>query len=172
MQLAVGRVGRAHGVRGEVAVEVRTDEPERRFAAGTMLRPDPGVGALTVTAARWHQGRLLVTFAEVTDRTAAQVLQGALLLAEIDPSEVPADPDEFYDHQLVGLEVRTVGGEPVGAVTDVAHLPGQDLLAVRRPDGTEVLVPFVKALVPEVDLAGRRVWVDPPPGLLDPAQAE
>lgn len=168
MRVVVGRVGRAHGVLGEVAVEVRTDAPEIRFAAGSVLATDPdAVGPLTVCGARWHSGRLLVAFAGVADRTAAQTLRGTLLLA--DSADVPPldDPDEFWDHELVGLAAVDRAGGVLGEVTDVLHPTGQDLLVVHQADGGELLVPFVSAIVPEVDLAGRRLVVDPPPGLVD-----
>lgn len=171
MQLAVGRIGRAHGLRGEVAVEVRTDDPEARFASGAVLATDPAaVGPLTVEASRWHSGRLLVTFCGVADRSAAEALRGAVLVVHDDnPALMPtlADPDEFYDHQLIGLRAGTPTGAELGEVCDVVHLPGGDLLALRRSDGGEVLVPFVAAIVPTVDLAAGRVVVDPPDGLLD-----
>jgi 16S rRNA processing protein RimM len=168
MQVVVGRVGKAHGLRGEVSVEVRTDEPEIRFAAGSVLVADPGsAGPLTVAGARWHRGRLLLSFAEVADRSAADGLRGVLLLAEISEDERPEDPDEFYDHQLAGLPVVTTTGGQVGVIAEVLHLPSQDLLAVRTAEGREVLIPFVAQLVPTVDLAARRVVVDPPAGLID-----
>jgi 16S rRNA processing protein RimM len=168
VQVVVGRIGRPHGLRGEVSVEVRTDDPDRRFAPGHTLQTDPAVaGPLTVASGRVHSGRLLLSFDGVADRTSAEGLRGVLLLAEIDPQEQPDDPEEYFDHQLVGLLVSTVAGEPLGEVAEMLHLPGQDLLAVRRPDGREVLVPFVGQIVPTVDLDGGRVVVDPPPGLLD-----
>ncbi len=168
MQLVVGRIGRAHGVRGQVAVDVRTDEPDRRFAAGSVLDTDPADrGPLTVSDARTHSGRLLVSFAGVTDRTGAEALRGLLLVADSDTSPSPEDPDEYWDHQLVGLAAVSVDSEPLGMVEDVLHPPGGDLLVVRRKGAGELLVPFVQAIVPEVDLAGGRLVVDPPPGLLD-----
>jgi 16S rRNA processing protein RimM len=171
MQVVVGRVGRAHGVRGEVVVEVRTDEPGRRFASGAALHTEPGAaGPLTVAHAREHSGRLVVAFAQVSDRTAAEALRGTLLLADVDPGE-QAGPDEFYDHQLVGLRARTRAGEDVGEVVAVEHGGAQDLLVVRRPGGAEALVPFVAAIVPEVDLQTGVVVLDPPAGLLDPETA-
>ena len=170
MQVVVGRVGRAHGVRGEVVVEVRTDEPSQRFADGSELSTEPGsVGPLTVHHAREHSGRLVVAFAQVSDRTAAEALRGTLLLADVDPGE-QAGPDEFYDHQLVGLRACTRTGEDVGEVVAVEHGGAQDLLVVRRADA-EVLVPFVTAIVPEVDLRAGVVVLDPPGGLLDPETA-
>ena len=168
MRLTVGRVARAHGVGGEVAVDVHTDDPDSRFAAGQAVETDPAErGPLTVERARWHSGRLLVRFAEVADRTAAEALRGTLLVADSSTSAAPADPDEFWDHDLVGLRAQTADGAELGVVTDVVHPPGPPLLAVRRPDGAELLVPFVRAIVPTVDLAAGRLVVTPPDGLLE-----
>jgi 16S rRNA processing protein RimM len=183
MRVVVGRVGRPHGIRGEVVIGVRTDEPDLRFAVGATVdarsSPDDdgpgedGAGErLTVASARWHSGQLLVAFAGITDRTAAAGLTGSWL--SVDSSQLPdtGDPDEFRDHELIGLFVRTCSGDPVGVVTGVLHY-GQDLLVVRRPEGPgEYLVPFVKAIVPEVDVRAGVLVIDPPPGLLDPAQAQ
>lgn len=168
MHLVVARIGRAHGIKGEVTVEVRTDEPEQRLAPGTVLATDPPeAGPLTIESGRVHSGRLLLRFAGVGDRTAAQELRNILLVADVDPAERPTDPEEYYDHQLVDLDVVTVRGELVGRIAEIAHLPGQDLLVVSRPDGGEALVPFVSEIVPEIDLAAQRAVIDPPPGLLD-----
>lgn len=168
MRLAVGRVARAHGIRGEVAVEVRTDDPDRRFAAGSRLDTDPPeAGPLEVTDTRWHAGRLLVRFAGVADRTAAQTLRGVLLVADSATSAPTGDPEQFWDHQLLGLSAHAVDGRVLGVVDDVLHPPGPDLLVVRRPDGGELLVPFVAALVPTVDVTAGRVVLDPPEGLLE-----
>jgi len=174
MRVIVGRIGRPHGIRGEVVIGVRTDEPDLRFAVGATLavaeRDEESAGSeqLTVASARWHSGQLLVAFAGVTDRTTAAELTGSWL--SVDSSQLPeiGDPDEFRDHELIGLSVRTCAGEPVGVVTDVLHY-GQDLLVVRRGDGQqgECLVPFVKAIVPEVDVPGGVLVIDPPPGLID-----
>jgi 16S rRNA processing protein RimM len=178
VRIIVGRIGRPHGIRGEVVIGVRTDEPDLRFTVGTTVGSGPTPdgdsppGQLTVASKRWHSGQLLVAFAGVTDRTAAGELTGSWL--SVDSSQLPAtaDPDEFRDHELIGLSVRTCAGEAVGVVTDVLHY-GQDLLVVERPDdGGEHLVPFVKAIVPEVDVAAGTIIIDPPPGLLDPRQAE
>jgi 16S rRNA processing protein RimM len=167
VDVIVGRIGRPHGIKGEVSVEVRTDDPEGRLAPGTSVRTDPETaGPLTIEAGRVHSGRLLLHFAGHDDRSAAERLRGVLLVSDVDPAERPEDPEEFYDHQLVGLTVRTLGGQPVGELAEVLHLPGQDVLAVRTPDGREVLVPFVAEIVPTVDLDGRVIEVDPPPGLL------
>jgi 16S rRNA processing protein RimM len=161
-------VGRAHGVRGDVGVDVRTDEPERRFVPGAVLTTEPlACGPLTVADARWHSGRLLLSFAGVTDRTAAEALRGVELLVAVDPTERPADPEEHYDRHLRGLQAQGTDGRALGRVADVVHLPGQDLLEIADPDGRTVLVPFVSALVPVVDVAAGRVVVDPPPGLFD-----
>jgi 16S rRNA processing protein RimM len=181
-QVVVGRVGRPHGIRGELSVEPRTDEPERRFAVGTVLAAQPPRGAspqvagrpatLTVQAVRWHQDRLLVRFEEIPDRTAAEAARGLVLTADVPTDETPEDPEEFYDHQLVGLAVETTDGAAVGEVAEVQHGGGQDLLVVRTPDRGEVLVPFVTALVPEVDVAGGRLVVADRPGLLTPLDEE
>jgi 16S rRNA processing protein RimM len=168
VQLVVARVGRAHGIRGEVTVEVRTDEPEVRLGPGAVLATDPpGVGPLTIETGRVHSGRLLLRFAGVHDRTGAEALRNTLLVAEVDPDESPEDPEEYYDHQLIDLDVVTRDGRAVGRVEEIAHLPAQDLLVVRRPDGGEALIPFVTEIVPEVDLSLQRMVVDPPPGLLE-----
>lgn len=167
MRLVVGRIGRAHGIRGDVAVDVRTDDPDARFAAGAVLLTDPeGPGPLTVSSARAHSGRLLVRFTGVRDRDAAEALRGVTLLVDSEDIAPTEDPDEFHDHELIGLRVVTAAGEDVGVVEDVWH-NAQDVLAIRGTSGAEVLVPFVAALVPEVDLAGKRLVIDPPPGLLD-----
>jgi 16S rRNA processing protein RimM len=169
VRVVVGRIGRPHGIRGDVSVEVRTDEPERRFARGAVLIGDDR--ALTISATRWHSGRLLLSFGEVSDRTAAELLRGTLLEAEVDPDELPTDDEEFYDRQLVGLEVRTVDGNVVGQVDSVVHHDEQDTLVVRG-GASEILVPFVNAIVPTVDLDGGFIVVADLPGLLDPEAAE
>jgi 16S rRNA processing protein RimM len=166
--VVVGRIGRPHGIRGEVTVEVRTDSPDSRFAPGSVLETEPArLGPVTVEAARWHSGRLLLSVAGVHDRTGAEALRGLVLSADVADDEVPDDPDEYFDHQLRGLLVVTTDGAEVGVVRDVVHLPSQDLLAVTRADDREVLVPFVVEIVPEIDLGTRRVIVDLPPGLLE-----
>ncbi|MGH8825347.1 MAG: ribosome maturation factor RimM [Jiangellaceae bacterium] len=168
MLVTVGRVGRAHGIRGEVSVDVRTDSPELRFVDGARLTTEPaGAGPLVVGHTRWHSGRLLVRFDGVSDRAGAEGLRGVHLQAEIGDDERPDDPEEFFDHHLVGLRAVTAAGDELGEVAEVLHLPGQDLLVVRRPHAREALVPFVADLVPEVDLAAGRVVLDPPAGLLD-----
>jgi 16S rRNA processing protein RimM len=181
-EVVVGRIGKAHGIKGEVSVELRTDEPERRFAVGSVLLTQAPQGGqphgpdrpatLTVRSTRWHQSRLLVTFEQVRDRNDAEAVRGLLLAVEVDPAETPEDPEEFYDHQLVGLRVVTTDGRDVGELAEVVHGTAQDLLSVRGADGEEILVPFVADLVPEVNLAQRRVVVEDVPGLLSPAVAD
>jgi|HubBroStandDraft_2_1064218.scaffolds.fasta_scaffold95353_3 16S rRNA processing protein RimM len=187
MRVTVGRIGRPHGVRGDVVVGVRTDEPELRFARGSRLDTDPvGVGPLTVAGHRWHSGDLLVRFEEIGDRTAAAELGGTWLLVDSAVLGALDDPDEFRDGDLVGLSVRTVDGTVVGTVADVLH-HGQDILVIdpvgaADPAGADgvaraaraagvraeqILIPFVKAIVPEVDIAGGVLVIDPPEGLLN-----
>ncbi|MGY0070006.1 ribosome maturation factor RimM [Streptomyces sp. QTS137] len=168
MQLVVARIGRAHGVKGEVTVEVRTDEPELRLGPGAVLATDPAsAGPLTIETGRVHSGRLLLRFEGVRDRTGAEALRNTLLIAEVDPDERPEDEDEYYDHQLIDLDVVTRDGQPVGRITEISHLPTQDLFVVERPDGSEVLVPFVEQIVTGIDLEEQRAVIDPPPGLID-----
>lgn len=168
MQVTVGRIGRAHGVRGAVVVGVRTDEPDLRFARGARLDTDPsGVGPLVVTATRWHSGELLVRFEGIADRDDAERLRGTWLLVDSATIAPPDDPDEFHDTDLVGMSVRTVDGAAVGTVDDVLH-PAQDVLVVKAADGREFMIPFVKAIVPEVDVKAGYLVIDPPEGLLDP----
>lgn len=177
-EVVVGRIGKAHGLKGEVSVELRTDEPARRFGDGVVLTTEaPRGGAphgpdrpasLTVLATRWHQSRLLVTFEQVTGRNQADAVRGLLLVTTIDPDETPEDPEEFYDHQLVGLQVVTTEGASVGEVAEVVHGSAQDLLRIAAPDGREVLVPFVTQLVPTVDVPNQRIVVRDRPGLLTP----
>ncbi|MFE2992652.1 ribosome maturation factor RimM [Streptomyces sp. NPDC059262] len=168
MQLVVARIGRAHGIKGEVTVEVRTDEPELRLGPGAVLATDPAsMGPLTIETGRVHSGRLLLRFEGVRDRTAAEALRNTLLIAEVDPEELPEDEDEYYDHQLMDLDVVTTDGVEVGRITEISHLPSQDLFIVERPDGSEVLIPFVEEIVTEIDLEEQRAIIDPPPGLID-----
>ncbi|WP_166020993.1 ribosome maturation factor RimM [Streptomyces chilikensis] len=168
MQLVVARIGRAHGIKGDVTVEVRTDEPELRLAPGAVLATDPpSAGPLTIEAGRVHSGRLLLRFEGVRDRTAAEALRNTLLIADVDPEELPEEEDEYYDHQLMDLDVVTVDGAEVGRITEISHLPSQDLFVVERPDGSEVYVPFVQEIVVEIDLEEQRAVIDPPPGLID-----
>ncbi len=178
LEVVVGRIGKPHGIRGEVTVDVRSDEPEKRFADGARLRTEAprgsaGVpGHLTVARTRWHQGVLLVAFEEAADRNVAETLRGTVLHVTLGVEDTPEDPDEFYDHQLVGLAVHDLEGVVIGEVTGLVHGGAQDLLAVRATDGRATLVPFVSALVPEVDLPGGRVVVADRPGLVAPLPDE
>jgi len=168
MQLVVGRIGRPHGVRGEVVVDVRTDSPELRYAVGSVFTTDPSAaGPLTVETLRPHQGRYLVTFTGYADRDMADRLRGVLLCVDSSTVAPPEDPDEFNDHQLVGLRAELLDGEHVGEVVRIDHAPASDLLIVRLPDGRTGMVPFVRAIVAEVDVAGGRVVLTPPEGLFD-----
>lgn len=172
MELVVGRIAKAHGVTGELVVDVRTDDPGGRFAVGNRLRlkdvrrrTDREV---VIDSVRPHTGRLLVRLAGVTDRDGADALRGSLFV--VDSADLPPieDPDEFYDHQLEGLAVRTVAGDPVGTVAEVLHTPGGELLSIRTETDDEVLVPFVREIVPRVSLGDGVIEIDPPEGLLDP----
>lgn len=172
MELVVGRVAKSHGVRGELVVEVRTDEPEARFAPGIVLRGrlprSQETREYTVESVREHSGRLLLFLRGIADRTAADALRGMLFL--IDTADLPPsqDPDEFYDHELEGLTVRLGDGTVVGTVTEVLHSAAGELLSVRAADDErEILVPFVTAIVPTVSLTEGLVVIDPPEGLLD-----
>ncbi|MFF3155945.1 ribosome maturation factor RimM [Streptomyces sp. NPDC057910] len=168
MQLVVARIGRAHGIKGEVTVEVRTDEPELRLGPGAVLTTDPAsAGPLTIETGRVHSGRLLLRFEGVRDRTAAEALRNTLLIADVDPAELPEEPDEYYDHQLMDLDVVLADGTEIGRITEITHLPSQDLFIVERPDGSEVMIPFVEQIVTEIDLQEQRAVIDPPPGLID-----
>ena len=147
MQLVIGRIGRAHGVRGDLFVEVRTDEPELRFAVGSSVLTSDGK-TLKIAMTKWHSGRMLAHFEGYDDRT-----------------------DEFYDHQLIGLRALLVDGTLVGEISEVIHLPSQDLLAIKRDGLPEALVPFVTEIVPEIDLEAGTVTLTPPLGLLNDAEA-
>ncbi|MGE2835660.1 ribosome maturation factor RimM [Mycobacterium sp. SMC-4] len=173
MELVIGRVAKAHGVTGELAVEVRTDDPDERFVPGATLRGRAPKGGghrdYVIESVRSHGGRLLMRLVGVTDRDGADRLRGTLFV--VDSAELPPieDPDEFYDHQLEGLAVWTVGGDCVGTVAEVLHTAGGELLSVRAEGdaGFEVLVPFVSAIVVSVSLEDQKMIIDPPEGLLD-----
>lgn len=165
MLLIVGRIGRVHGVRGEVTVEVRTDSPEDRFQVGTSIATDPAkFGPLAITGQRWHNGILLLTFAGVSDRGAAEKIKNVLLMADVDTAE--SDADEFHVQLLIGSTIELIDGTVLGTIDDVLTTKGQNLLSFMR-GGKQVLIPFVKAIVPTVDIAGRKVVITPPEGLLD-----
>ncbi|CAB4687892.1 MAG: ribosome maturation factor RimM [Actinobacteria bacterium] len=160
MRLLVGRIGRAHGILGEATIEVRSDEPDRRFAIGAKLQSDEH-GELTITSGRVHNGILLLGFSGYTDRNQIEKLRNVLLYADVDINEEREDDDDYHVLQLIGCTAVLENGEIFGEVTDVINLPGQDLLAIKTAGG-ESLIPFVRQLVPIVDVAARRVVVIPP----------
>ncbi len=169
-QLRVGRLTKAHGLKGGLKLELFTDDPDRRFTPGATFslqvpETSPWFGKrIELAELRWYNGHPVGFFAGVTDRTAAESLVKAILWIDQDPAEA-AEPDAWYDHQLIGLDVVR-DGEVVGAIDRLEHLPAQDLLVVKVGE-REVLVPFVRAIVPEVDVEARRVVVTPPDGLFE-----
>ncbi len=187
MLLVVGQIGKPHGIRGEVSVAVRTDEPEERFVAGSAFTTEvprdrrvstgpaaasPGVPyqvppSLVIESVRWHQGRGIVQFEGVPDRNVAEALRGVLLQVDSAGVTPPDDPDEFLDHQLVGLRVESLDGSALGTVDRVDHAPSSDLIVLKKATGGTALIPFVSQMVPTVDLRGGRILVDLPEGLLD-----
>lgn len=170
MELTVGRVVKAHGISGEIVVEIRTDDPDARFAPGNTLRGKASRGGgqrdFVVESVREHSGRLLVRLAGITDREAADALRGTLFVVDSDDLPPIDESDTYYDHELEGLHVRTITGRDVGVVAEVLHTAAGELLAVRRESG-EALVPFVTAIVTSVSLDDGTIEIDPPEGLLD-----
>jgi len=173
VEVVVGVIGRAHGIRGEVAIDVRTDEPQRRFAVGNILRVEDTTRTFRVVSSRLHSGRWLLGFAEIADRSGAEQARGIRLVTDVDPTERPADPEEYFDRQLVGLTVLAADGKLIGRVGGVLHHPAQDLLEV---DGDEArhLISFDSAIVPEIDLAAATLTLADVPGLLgeDPSDVD
>jgi 16S rRNA processing protein RimM len=166
MQVVVARIGKAHGLRGEVTVQVLTGAPDERFVPGATFATEPAAaGPLVLRSARDNNGILLLGFENTVDRSGAEALRGIRLLADV--LEDDGSDETWYERDLVGLKAVTVDGVDVGEVTALESRPAQDLLVLRLPDGREALVPFVTAIVPEVDIKGGRVVLDPPPGLLD-----
>lgn len=165
MLLVVGRIGRAHGVRGEATIEVRTDDPDARFPVGASLQTDPAEkGPLTIVSGRVHNGILLLGFAGITDRTAVEKLRNTLLLAEVDIDAESSD-DLYHIAQIKGCLVFLENGTEVGVVTDVLELPAQDTLVIETSSG-ERLVPFVTSMVPTIDIENKKLVISPPEGLL------
>jgi 16S rRNA processing protein RimM len=164
MQLQVARIGKPHGIRGEVTVQVLTDAPADRFVPGTEFVVEPAAtGPLTVVGARWNKDILLLAFDGIETRNEAETLRGAKLFIETE--ELDGDDDEgWYEHELVGLEAR-VGSQVVGKIAALHTMPVQDLLVVEAPDGKEILIPFVEQIVPEVNIAEGFVLLTPPEGL-------
>lgn len=168
--VTIATIGKAHGLRGEVSLILRTDQPEERLQDGTVfeIAADEGARTLTIVSTRLQQGRWYAKFAEVSSRTDAEALRGAVLSLEIDlEEEAEEDPDAWYPSDLKGLAVRHVDGRELGTVLDLELHPAQDLLIVRGLDGRRVMLPFVEALVPEVDVEGGIVLADPPGGLFE-----
>ncbi|MCK0111295.1 ribosome maturation factor RimM [Ornithinimicrobium sp. F0845] len=161
----VARIGKPHGLRGEVTVQVHTDAPDERFAVGTEFATEPDRGPLTLRTVRVHQQVYLLGFEGITDRTAAEALRNTrLLLADEEEAE---EDDAWREEDLLGLTVVLTDGTVVGEVSALHTREVQDLLEVRRADGRELLVPFVEEIVPEVDDETGRVTIDPPAGLLE-----
>lgn len=188
MLLVVGQIGKPHGIRGEVSVVVRTDEPEERFVAGAVFTTKvprdrrvsagpaaaapPGVpyqipAELHLESIRWHQGRGIAQFEGVLDRNIADALRGVFLQVDSSVLSPPDDPDEFHDHQLVGLRVESTDGTVLGTVANIDHAPSSDLIVLDKTGGGTALIPFVSQMVPKVDVPGGRIVVDLPEGLLD-----
>ncbi len=165
MQLTVARIGRAHGLRGEVSLEVRTDSPDERLAVGAVLATEPAsAGPLTIATRRVQQGRWVVAFEQVRDRTAAEALRGVELV--VDTAGDEPDEDAWYPHELVGLRAEAADGRLLGEVVGLEPAPAHDMLVLREVGGERTLVPFVRVIVPVVDVAAGRVVLDPPGGLL------
>jgi 16S rRNA processing protein RimM len=160
MRLNVGRIGRAHGILGEATIEVRTDDAASRFALGATLETD-GNGNLVVDSVRVHNGILLLSFAGYTDRNAIEKLRDVLLYADVDIDAPGEDEDDYHVLQLIGCRAELEDGSTLGEVSEVLNLPGQDVLVIKGESG-EVLIPFVRVLVPVVDIAGKRLTVIPP----------
>ena len=159
MDMVIARLGKPHGIRGEFTVEVRTDRPDERLVPGMTYATDPDIGELTLKSARWHRDRLLLAFDEVPDRTRAEEIRNTLILAEQDDD---TDEDDAWAlDDLIGLTAY------VGEIVDVTSGTAQDLLHLKHTDGREILIPFVTAIVPEVDTDSGRIVLTPPAGLLD-----
>ncbi|SEI58435.1 16S rRNA processing protein RimM [Arthrobacter sp. yr096] len=167
MQLQVARIGKPHGIRGEVTVQVLTDAPSERFVAGTEFVVEPAsAGPLTIRSARWNKDILLLGFEEIADRNAAEAIRGAKLFIETEELDDEDDDEGWYEHELLGLEAR-VGSQVVGRVAALTTLPVQDLLTVKTEEGKEILIPFVDEIVPEVNIEAGYVLITPPAGLFE-----
>ncbi|NLW98482.1 MAG: ribosome maturation factor RimM [Actinomycetales bacterium] len=171
----IARIGKPHGTRGEVTVQVHTDDPESRFAPGAVFTTQAPTGsgvprALTLAAARLHRDIWLLQFEEIPDRTGAEGLRGTTLHLDEEQVAAEADEESWYEDELVGLTAYDPAGGRLGEVTGLVTGAAQDLLVVGLEDGAEAMVPFVAAIVLEVDVEGGRVVMDPPPGLLDLAR--
>lgn len=172
MLLTVAVIGPAHALKGEVRLEIRTDDPRGRLAPGTVLPAEPATGpaaagSLTVERLRFDGSRWFAAFVEARDRTAAEALRGVRLLVDTDTEDRGQDgaQEAWYAHELVGLRAVHVEGAELGEVVDLEPGVAQDRLVVRTGEGHEVAVPFVAALVPQVDPQAGVVTIDPPGGL-------
>jgi len=170
-RLRVARIGKPHGIRGEVTVQLYTDEPEQRLASGEVLMriagtdtPDRITTLLTVTRQRWNKSTCLLSFREVTDRNGAEALRGSTLFVEV-PTEDDSDEEGWYSHELVGFRCVDLQGQNLGTLKELLTGSAQDLLVVTALSGEEVMVPFVEEIVPEVDVKNQRILLDPPAGL-------
>jgi 16S rRNA processing protein RimM len=170
-KLRVGRLVKAHGLKGAIKLELYTDSPDQRFRAGQELElqvPETSEWfgkTVKVAELRFYNQSPVLFLEGIQDRSQAETLVKAILLIETDLEQLPEDPEAWYDHQLVGL-TALVGEEVVGKVIRVDHLPAQDLLAIETFNG-EVLVPFVKQIVPSVDIEKGQVSLTPPAGLFE-----
>ncbi len=167
MRLAVARIGRPHGIKGEVTVETLTDRPQERFLEGVTLECDSALHkSLEISRVRVHQGIWMLTFAQVSDRSEAERLRNSRLYAEVDVDEVDSDEESHHVEQLKGLKVESTSGQEIGLVIEVENLPGQDLLKVETAKG-ERLIPMVQQFIEEIDLERGRIVVNVPEGLVD-----
>lgn len=165
MKLTVARIGKAHGLKGEVSLDVRTDTPQTRLVPGATFETEGGsIGRLTVVKAREQSGRWFVAFAEITDREGAEAARGTELVIDGAQSD---EEGAWYIHELVGLAAERPDGSAVGEVVDLLDMPAHDVLVVREPSGHRAMIPFIQDFVPQVDVAGGRVVVTPPFGLLE-----
>ncbi|GAA4831803.1 ribosome maturation factor RimM [Garicola koreensis] len=169
-RLRVARIGKPHGIRGEVTVQLFTDEPTDRLAPGAQLIREPGEHTqdttrttLTVGSQRWNKKICLLGFDEITDRNAAEALRGSVLF--IDVAEEAPEDDQWYSHQLEGFSCVSGEDQPLGTVAELLPGPAQDLLVVDTAAGEQVMVPFVEELVPQIDPEARSIRLDPPAGL-------
>lgn len=169
-RLRVARIGKPHGIRGEVTVQLFTDEPQQRLAPGAVLIREPGqataergADTLTVASQRWNKTVCLLGFEGVPDRNAAEALRGSLLF--IDAADNDDEDEGWYSHELEGLSCLSAEGEELGVVVELLTGPAQDLLVVQTSAGAEIMVPFVEEIVPEIDPEARRITLTPPEGL-------
>ena len=170
MRIVIGRIGKPHGTRGEVTVEPRTDEPELRFAPDAVLLTE--TAPVQIETVRFHHNTPLIKFVGVESRESAELLRNTMLHIESDDDIAPNDEDEFWDHELMRMQVYAPDGTALGTIADVLHLPGQDVLVVSTPDEREVLLPFVRTIVTEISRETSRVTVADPGGLFDDGEAE